>query len=95
MEEEKQNHKKCYNCGYYKPYYQKGDMQFTKVDVGSCRCKYKIVDKRDTCEKWASESYRSRNFSKKDTQKALLKILSCLCEIKQIIEEDEKENAEN
>lgn len=95
MEEEKQNLKKCYNCGYYKPYYQKGDMQFTKLDVGGCRCKRETVDKRNTCERWICASYRGRVFSKIDTQKALHKILFSLCEIKQIIEEDKSENAEN
>ena len=87
MEEEKSKRHKCYNCGYYTPYYKKGDTKFSKAGVGGCRKSRKIVEKGHTCENWMSKQYRYKCFCKKATEKALLSILSQLSEIRQIIEE--------
>lgn len=93
MEEEKSKCHKCYNCGFYTPYYLKGNIKFNKADEGWCRAKRERVNRHDDCEKWQSVRYRIKHYDKASTAVALLEILSQLSQIKQIIEEansDEK-----
>ncbi len=88
MEEEKSNCGHCcYNCGFYTPYYTKGNIKFNKAEEGRCRAKRTTVDRHDTCERWMSVRYRIKHFDKTATAKALGEILSQLSEIRQIIEE--------
>lgn len=87
MEEEKTKCHKCYNCGYYSPYYTKGNVKFNKAEAGWCRTKRTTVNRHETCERRISVSYRIKHYSKTAAKKALVQILSQLSEIRQIIEE--------
>ena len=86
MEEETNCHK-CYNCGFYSPYYIKGDIRFNKAEEGLCRTKRTRVNSHDGCEKFIGVNYRSKNYKKSVAEKALVQILSQLSELRQIIEE--------
>ena len=91
MEEEKSKCQKCYNCGFYTPYYLKGYIKFNKTEEGWCRAKAAQVNRHGSCERHISVYYRRKNYSKSHTYKTLLMILSQLSEIRQIIEEAEKD----
>ncbi len=92
MEQEKENCKHCYNCGYYSPYYTKGYLKFSKTNCGYCRQKRAMVDKHGDCDRWANIKYRYNLFDKAAIKKALYEVLSQLSEIRQIIEEAQKGN---
>lgn len=78
---------RCYNCGFYTPYYTKGNIKFNKTEEGWCRVKRVRVNRHDTCDRFIGAHYRIKHFSKTATAKALSEILSQLSEIRQIIEE--------
>lgn len=90
MEQEKSKCRHCYNCGFYSPYYLKGNIKFNKADEGHCRANRARVNRHDTCDRWQNASYRIKHFYKPSTERALLEILSQLSEIRQIIEEAQK-----
>lgn len=93
MEEQREKCKMCYNCGYYAPYYLKGNCKFIRARVGGCRFnRGDTVKNNNSCEHWMSQKYRGTNYRKADTVRTLLKILSDLGEIKQIIEEAQADN---
>ena len=94
MEENKGKCHKCYNCGNYTPYYVKGSVRFERTDKGHCRAHRRQVNKRETCERWASSSFRYTSIIKEETKKELHRIISSLSQIRQIMEE-QGENGEN
>ena len=40
----------CWNCGNYRPYYEKGFCNFTKTEHGFCSKKLQVAEKHGTCE---------------------------------------------
>ena len=42
----------CWNCGNYRPFYEKGFCEFTKTNYGFCSNKLLVTEKHKVCEFW-------------------------------------------
>ncbi len=86
----KDESKKCYNCGNFRAYYTKGELQFNKSDYGECRSSsYAVCDKHGCCDNWRTKPNRWGIPRKKSLAKSrLVDILNQLADIRQILQED-------
>lgn len=83
---------KCYMCKYCYKYYTKGVKKFNRTKFGWCRMNGKVVCLQDRCEKYVSRPVRNKYH---DNLKYYLSgMLTEISEIRQILEEETRENEE-
>lgn len=87
------DHKKCYSCRFYKPYYTKGYYKFDKQEVGFCCSNKSATNYNETCGKFSNKNH-VRIGRKQAALKALVDNLNILAEIRQILEEDDLDDLE-
>ncbi len=83
----------CYCCSYYRPYYTKGNIKFDRCDIGWCGKYRKTVEKHESCEFFGRRHYM-RCDRRQSALAALTEHVNALAEIKQILEEDDKDALE-
>lgn len=95
MKKEKSSQeKKCWNCGKYRAYYTKGYKGFNKEKEGLCIKHDKAVLSQDNCEFWQTNIIL-RRISKIITLKELTNLAGNICEITQILRDEQEENKHN
>ena len=83
--------KECWSCQYYRAYYKKGFCTFVKQKVGWCGMKQALIeDNHNTCGRW-NKIVRIPELRKAVALKKLNQSVDILCEIKQILLEDQEE----
>ena len=80
----------CYRCKHIDKFYVKEIKRYVPFGMGWCSVRQETVDIHDGCEKFCLRQLNRKN--KKLIYNALNSILTDLSAIRQIIEEEQKEN---
>ncbi len=82
----------CFNCRYYRPYYEKGYACFMRCDYGNCIKNLNPTFKHSCCDMWGSRLYISKKIKAINMLKELESGLTNISAIKTILSEEiEKE----
>lgn len=83
--------RKCFSCGNFDAYYNKGYCCFLKTDCGHCCKRNETVKKHGTCEEWKSRYY-SNTIKRGAVIEGLEEALTKINAIKMILDEKSEEH---
>lgn len=83
---------KCYRCEQFDRYYIKGEGRFEKTEIGWCRMTGNNVKAQGSCERFVAK--RIAHKSRQAVEACLNNILADISAVRNIIEEDRRENEE-
>lgn len=86
------NYELCFVCKHFDRYYTKGDKQFNRTKFGWCCAQQTTCAAKDSCKNFSRTKYHKK--SNRLISYYLSDLLKQLAEIRNVIEEEQREAAE-